>query len=51
MAQVYHAHPDASKWTKHKTGVVCFVKDNLRKSYYIRLLEMNVSTFFVLHSL
>ena len=43
MAQVYHAHPDPKKWIKFKTGVVCFVKDNLRKSYYIRLLEINVS--------
>ena len=47
VAQVYHAHPDPSRWTKYKTGVVCLVKDNLRKSYYIRLLEMNVST--ILH--
>ena len=43
MVQVYHAHPDPGRWTKFKTGVVCFVKDNLRKSYYIRLLELNVS--------
>lgn len=41
VAQLYTAHPDVHKWTKLKTGVVCFVKDNLRKSYYIRLLEMN----------
>lgn len=47
VAQVYHAHPDPGRWTKYKTGVVCFVKDNLRKSYYIRLLEMNAKGFTI----
>ena len=42
VVQVFHAHPDPGRWTEFKTGVVCFVKDNLRKSYYIRLLEKTV---------
>ena len=49
MVQVYFADPDPKKWTKFKTGVVCFVKDNLRKSYYIRLLELTVSLSVMLH--
>eukprot|EP00731_Ephydatia_muelleri_P016672 Em0009g1096a len=28
------------QWTKFKTGVVCLVKDNSKKSYYIRLLDL-----------
>jgi len=43
VVQMYHAHPDPYKWVKYKTGVACFVKDNLRKSYYVRLLELSVS--------
>ena len=42
VVQVFHAHPDPSRWTEFKTGVACIVKDNVRKSYYIRLLERNV---------
>ena len=45
MVQLYHAHPDPNRWSKYKSGVVCFVKDNLRKSYSIRFLEMNVSIY------
>lgn len=56
MVQMYHAHPDPTRWTKFKTGVVCFVKDNVRKSYYIRLLEMtremNVSpVYFIMYTI
>lgn len=43
VVQMFHAHPDRAQWTKFKTGVVCFVKDNLKKSYYIRLFDLTVS--------
>ena len=48
VVEVFFAHPDPSRWTKFKTGIVCYVKDNIRKSYYIRLLEITVcSTEYV----
>ena len=43
VAQLFHAHPDRSQWSKIKTGIVCFVKDNVKKSYYIRLFDLAVS--------
>ena len=42
VVQMYHAHPDRGQWTKVKTGVACFVKDNIKKSYYIRLIDLAV---------
>ena len=47
MVQLYQAHPSPKSWTKFKTGVVCFVKDNPKKSYYIRLVDLAVSTCVV----
>ena len=43
VVQLFQANPDRSQWTKFKTGVVCFVKDNVKKSYYIRLFDLAVS--------
>ena len=43
VVQLYQAHPSLKSWTKFKTGVVCFVKDNPKKSYYIRLVDLAVS--------
>ena len=43
VVQMFHAQPDRTQWTKFKTGVVCFVKDNVKKSYYIRLFDLSVS--------
>lgn len=43
VVQMFHAHPDKTQWSKYKTGVVCFVKDNIKKSYYIRLFDLSVS--------
>ena len=43
IVQMFHAHPDRNQWSKFKTGVVCFVKDNVKKSYYIRLYDLGVS--------
>ena len=44
VVQMFHAHPDRGQWSKFKTGVVCFVKDNVKKSYYIRLYDLSVSS-------
>lgn len=43
VVQLFQAQQDRSQWTKSKTGVVCFVKDNVKKSYYIRLFDLAVS--------
>ena len=43
VVQMFHAQPDRSQWSKFKTGVVCFVKDNVKKSYYVRLFDLPVS--------
>uniref|UniRef100_A0A1X7U2E2 WH1 domain-containing protein n=1 Tax=Amphimedon queenslandica TaxID=400682 RepID=A0A1X7U2E2_AMPQE len=40
VVQMYHAHPNPNKWQKISTGVVCFVKDNIQKSYFIRLIDL-----------
>ena len=40
---MYHATPNPSQWTKFRTGVACFVKDNTQKSYYIRMIDIGVS--------
>eukprot|EP00731_Ephydatia_muelleri_P012592 Em0006g1486a len=40
VVQMFHANPDPSQWTKFKTGVVCLVKDNIKRSYYIRLIDL-----------
>jgi len=41
--QVYHSEgPGHSyRWNKRSCGVVCFVKDNLKRSYFIRLYDMD----------
>ena len=43
MVQLFQATPDRGSWSKFRTGVACFVKDNVKKSYYIRLLDIGVS--------
>lgn len=43
VVQLFQAQHDHSQWNKFKTGVVCFVKDNVKKSYYIRLFDLAVS--------
>ena len=32
------------RWNKRTCGVVCFVKDNLKRSYYIRVYDMDKNT-------
>ena len=29
------------RWNKRTCGVICFVKDNLRRSYFIRVYDMD----------
>ena len=43
VVQLFQAKESRTQWTKFKTGVVCFVKDNVKKSYYIRLFDLSVS--------
>jgi Wiskott-Aldrich syndrome protein len=43
VAQMFHATPNPASWTKFRTGVVCFVKDNTLKSYFIRMIDISVS--------
>ena len=42
VAQMFHAYPERTQWKKFKTGVLCYVKDSTRLSYYICLLELAV---------
>ena len=44
VIQMFHANPNKAFWTKFSTGIVCFVKDNTKRSYYIRLLDLKVSS-------
>ena len=43
VVQVYRSEvPGHSyRWNKSTCGVVCFVKDNLKRSYYIRVFDMD----------
>lgn len=43
VVQLFQATPDRHNWTKFRTGVACFVKDNVKKSYYVRLVDIGVS--------
>lgn len=33
--------PSHVKWKKELTGVVCFVRDNPRRSYFIRIFDID----------
>ena len=43
ITQVYHSEgPGHSyRWNKRSCGVVSFVKDNLKRSYFIRVYDMD----------
>lgn len=44
VVQVLHAQPESrNRWTKKCTGVACFVKDNGKRSYFIRVYNLMVS--------
>lgn len=38
VAQVYETEPPSVGWNKKGTGVLCFIKDNGKRSYYCRLV-------------
>ncbi|XP_019850289.1 PREDICTED: uncharacterized protein LOC109581015 isoform X2 [Amphimedon queenslandica] len=40
VAQMYHAHPNPNNWEKFCTGVVCFVKENSQRFYFIQLIDL-----------
>ncbi|KRT81418.1 hypothetical protein AMK59_5260, partial [Oryctes borbonicus] len=38
VVQLYHTQsPSHSQWLKKETGVLCFVRDNVKKTYFFRL--------------
>jgi len=39
VVQVFYS--DGSRWNKRHCGVACFVKDNVRRSYFIRVYDMD----------
>eukprot|EP00731_Ephydatia_muelleri_P016685 Em0009g1109a len=39
-ALTFHSYADDADWSEFSTGVVCFVKDNNKKSHYIRLVDL-----------
>merc|ERR1711892_1468004 len=43
VAQVYRSEGPGHnyRWNKRTCGVICFVKDNLRRSYFIRVYDMD----------
>lgn len=46
VAQVFQCPPRLNQWHKLCAAVVCFVKDNSRKSYFIKAVNFIVSVFF-----
>ena len=44
VAQLLVPTPDQSQWQKKETGVVCFVRDQTKKSYFIQVLSLRTKT-------
>ena len=45
VAQLFMALPHSpSTWSLQHTGVVCFIKDNMQRSYYIRMFDLKVKS-------
>lgn len=45
VAQLYIAPPENRRaWKKKVTGVICFVKDNVKRSYFLRMYSLVVSS-------
>lgn len=43
VAQLYVASPESrNRWKKKLTGVICFVKDNGKRSYFLRMYSLVV---------
>lgn len=50
VAQLFMALPHSpSMWSLQQTGVVCFVKDNPKRSYFIRMFDLKVNSHTVQH--
>ena len=50
VVQLYLADPRSQqRWSKRCCGVVCFVKDNPKRSYYIRVYDPRVRIIFFLY--
>lgn len=45
VVQIYAADRNAM-WSKKCCGVACLVKDNPQRSYFIRIFDIKVSSFF-----
>ena len=44
VAQLFMALPHSpTVWSLQHTGVACFVKDNLQRSYFIRMFDLKVT--------
>ncbi|XP_006811741.1 uncharacterized protein LOC102809815 [Saccoglossus kowalevskii] len=41
IVQLYVAHPDRDRWSRKHCGVACFVKDNPKRSYFIRIFDIH----------
>lgn len=50
VAQLFMALPHSpSTWSLQHTGVVSFVKDNPRRSYFIRMFDLKVTSWPKMH--
>lgn len=45
VVQVFLCGPNERQWQKRYVGVACFVKDNAKKSYFIRVVDIMVSVW------
>lgn len=46
VAQLYIAPPESrNRWKKKLTGIICFVKDNGKRSYFLRMYSLVVCEF------
>ncbi|XP_006819312.1 actin nucleation-promoting factor WASL-like [Saccoglossus kowalevskii] len=43
VVQLYYAFPVRDRWTQQLCGVACFVKDNPKRSYFIRIYDIQNS--------
>ncbi|XP_057293238.1 actin nucleation-promoting factor WASL-like isoform X2 [Hydractinia symbiolongicarpus] len=41
VVQVFHCLPNQNHWQKKIVGVACFTKDNQKKSYFIRIVDLS----------
>ncbi|KAI6656263.1 Neural Wiskott-Aldrich syndrome protein-like [Oopsacas minuta] len=51
VVQIYFANQSPSQWAKQHTSILCFVKDNVKRSYYLRMVDINGRTILWEHEL